>query len=160
MFVFGGARDFGDNPGIARYVRRLRSGARGSPEVIHVAGRQAGVMKVLIVDDSASFRAAARSMLELRAFAVVAEAVDGPDALEKVGEFRPDVVLLDIQLPGMDGIEVAEKLSLLDDPPVMVLTSSRSARDYGLRLLMAPARGFIAKEEISAALLEKLVHPG
>lgn len=114
-------------------------------------------MRVLVVDDNAGFRSAARSMLELHGFAIVGEAVDGPDALAKVEEFRPDVVLLDIQLPGMDGIEVAKKLSLLEHPPVLVLTSSRSARDYGERLAAAPARGFITKEEVSAVKLAELV---
>lgn len=139
---------------------RRPSDIRDSPEVPASVKVEDESMKVLVVDDSAAFRLAARSMLELHGFAVVAEAIDGPDALMKVDEFEPDVVLLDIQLPGMDGIEVAERLSRREHPPVMVLTSSRNARDYGERLSSAPARGFITKEELSAVELARLVKTG
>lgn len=110
-----------------------------------------------MVDDNASFRSAARAVLELHGFAVVGEAIDGFDALEQVSIFQPDLVLLDIQLPGLDGIEVAERLSRFDKPPVMVLTSSRLAADYGERLLSAPASAFITKEEVSAVSIAQLV---
>jgi CheY-like chemotaxis protein len=66
---------------------------------------------VLIVDDHAPFRAVARALLQLEGFAVVGEAADALSALEAVGRLRPDVVVLDIQLPDLDGFEVARRLA-------------------------------------------------
>ncbi len=65
---------------------------------------------VLIVDDHPSFRATARALLQAEGFDVVGEAVDGADALAKVRELRPEVVLLDVQLPDLDGFEIASRL--------------------------------------------------
>ncbi len=67
--------------------------------------------RVLIVDDHDGFRATARRTLETGGFEVVGEAADGEAALEAARELRPDVVLLDVQLPGIDGFEVSRKLS-------------------------------------------------
>jgi DNA-binding NarL/FixJ family response regulator len=67
------------------------------------------------------------------------------------------VVLLDIQLPGLDGFAVAERLAATDDPPQVVLISSRDAAAYGPRLEQAPALGFLAKRELSGASLAALV---
>lgn len=111
----------------------------------------------LIVDDHAEFRASARALLEAEGFAVVGEAGDGPQAIEAIGALRPDVVLLDVQLPGMDGLAVAEVIAGGHDPPAVVLTSSREARAYGQRLAGSPARGFIAKADLSGAALAGLL---
>src|SRR3954470_9433660 len=100
---------------------------------------------LLIVDDHAAFRAVARRLLERHGYAVVGEAEDGETALAAVEELRPDVVLLDVQLPGLDGFEVAERLAAAGDPPAVVLISTRSAAAYGERLETTPARGFIPK---------------
>src|SRR5215471_1753709 len=70
---------------------------------------------------------------------------------------RPDVVLLDVQLPDVDGIAVAERLAALSEPPRVVLISSRDAAAYGPRLDAAPACGFLAKRELSGASLAALV---
>src|ERR671914_2325747 len=81
---------------------------------------------VLIVDDHPSFRASARMLLESEGFDVVGEAEDGEGALVAVRELRPDVVLLDVQLPDIDGPEVAARLAGADGLcPAVVLTSSR-----------------------------------
>lgn len=119
-----------------------------------------GAMRVLVVDDNATFRNAVRALLELRGTAIVAEAIDASDALEKLARFQPDVAVLDIQLPGMDGIDLARHISTRPDPPVVVLTSSRPAEDYGTRLTTAPARAFLAKEELSATRLARVVRGG
>ena len=66
---------------------------------------------ILIVDDHPSFRASARMLLEAEGFDVIGEAEDGASALRAVEELRPDVVLLDVQLPDIDGLEVAARLS-------------------------------------------------
>src|SRR5205085_12478064 len=86
---------------------------------------------VLIVDDHPSFRATARALLEAEGFAVVGEAADGAEALAKTKELRPDLVLLDIQLPDLDGFEIARRLSSNGASPAIVLVSSRDAADYG-----------------------------
>ncbi len=108
---------------------------------------------VLIVDDHADFRAAARSLLDAEGFDVVGEAADGPEALLEVDRCHPALVLLDIQLPGMDGIEVAAYLADGPEPPQVVLISSRSAVVYGTRLTAAPVAGFLAKSELTGAAL-------
>jgi CheY-like chemotaxis protein len=106
---------------------------------------------VLIVDDHPGFRAAARRLLELEGYVVVGEAEDGMTALTRARELRPEVVLLDVQLPDIDGFEVAERLSGEDVMPAVVLTSSREASDYGPCLARTPACGFLPKAELSAA---------
>ncbi len=77
---------------------------------------------VLIVDDHGAFRAAARALLEASAFDVVGEAADGASALAAVAELSPDIVLLDIQLPDLDGFTVAERLTGDHAPLAIVLT--------------------------------------
>src|SRR5918999_4935349 len=86
---------------------------------------------VLIVDDHPGFRAAARRLLELEGYVVVGEAADGMTALDAARELRPEVVLLDVQLPDIDGFEVCQRLSTNGHMPAVVLTSSREASDYG-----------------------------
>ncbi len=112
---------------------------------------------VLIVDDHEDFRASARALLEGEGFTVVGEAADGTSALEAVAALRPDVVLLDIQLPGIDGLTVAERLASAAGSPAVVLISSRDASAYGARLANSPARGFIAKSALSVDALAALV---
>jgi CheY-like chemotaxis protein len=107
--------------------------------------------RVLIVDDHPAFRAAARRLLELEGYDVVGEAEDGLSAIAAARTLRPDFILLDVQLPDLDGFEVAERLSGDDDPPAVVLTSSRDRSDYGPCLATSPACGFLPKAELSAA---------
>ena len=112
---------------------------------------------VLIVDDHADFRRSARALLEADGFEVVGEAATGEEALRAVAALRPRIVLLDVQLPGLDGLAVAERLAAGPAPPAVVLTSSRDAAAYGTRLAEAPARGFIPKSRLSGAALADLV---
>ncbi|HEV7481518.1 MAG TPA: response regulator transcription factor [Solirubrobacterales bacterium] len=111
---------------------------------------------VLIVDDHPSFRAGARRMLEASGYAVVGEAADGAAAIAAVGELHPDLVLLDVQLPDIDGFEVAARLERAGAAAAIVLTSSRDRADFGDALAESPARGFIAKGELSGATLAEL----
>jgi DNA-binding NarL/FixJ family response regulator len=116
-------------------------------------------LAVLIVDDHASFRGSARALLEAQGFAVVGEAGSGTEALERARELRPDVVLLDVQLPDVDGFEVAAELAKEEHPPAVILTSTRDGSDYGARVGSSPARGFVPKAELSGAALAALLDP-
>ena len=117
-------------------------------------------VRVLIVDDHAPFRALARMILVADGFDVVGEAGDGDDAVVSARDLRPDVVLLDVQLPGADGFDVAEALATAAPPPAVVLVSSRSCGDYGHRVAESPVRGFIAKAELSGAALRRVLDDG
>jgi len=112
---------------------------------------------VLIVDDHQPFRESASALLGAEGFEVVGNVADGAAALAAVERLRPEVVLLDVQLPGVDGFAVAEQLAAAPAPPRVVLVSSRDAAAYGPRLGAAPACGFLAKRELSGASLAALV---
>jgi DNA-binding NarL/FixJ family response regulator len=114
---------------------------------------------VLIVDDHAGFRTAARALLGAdHQLDVVGEAASGTEALAAVARLRPDIVLLDIALPDLDGFAVCEWIMReQESPPVVVLTSSRGPAAYGARLDASPAHGFLPKDELSAAGLLALV---
>jgi CheY-like chemotaxis protein len=118
------------------------------------------VKTVLIVDDHLRFRAAARRWLASGGFDVVGEAADGAEALEAAGRLRPDVVLLDVQLPDIDGFEIAARLSPDGRRPVVVLTSSRDAAEFGGLVARSGARGFIPKAELSGTRLARLLGDG
>jgi CheY-like chemotaxis protein len=115
------------------------------------------VRTVLIVDDHIRFRATARRWLESEGFDVVGEAADGADALEAAARLRPDLVLLDVQLPDIDGFQVAARLRLNDHGPAVVLTSSRDAAEFGGLVARSGARGLIPKAELSGTRLTALL---
>jgi len=112
---------------------------------------------VVIVDDHADFRESASALLEAEGFAVVGVAAGGEAALAEVARLRPEIVLLDVQLPDLDGFAVAERLLAMPDPPAVVLVSSRDAAAYGARLDAVPVRGFLSKSELSGTALAALV---
>jgi DNA-binding NarL/FixJ family response regulator len=112
---------------------------------------------ILIVDDHPSFRASARMLLECEGYEVIGEAEDGEGALDAVARLHPDVVLLDVQLPDIDGIEVAARLTANGSAPAIVLTSSRDLADLGPVRDRCDVRGFIPKAELSGAALEALL---
>ena len=111
---------------------------------------------VLIVDDHASFRRFARRSLEQAGFEVVGEAEDGTSGLEATCRLAPDVVLLDVLLPDVSGLDVARRLAPCESTRV-VLTSSRAADEFGVALDEAKADGFIPKSELSGASLARLL---
>jgi DNA-binding NarL/FixJ family response regulator len=112
---------------------------------------------VLIVDDHADFRRTVRALLEADGFEVVGEAADGRSAIAEANRLRPRLVLLDIQLPDLDGFQVAALLGDVTDPPAVVLTSSRNASSYRRRLAQSPGLGFIPKSKLSGKALAALV---
>ena len=111
---------------------------------------------LLIVDDHPGFRSLARRLLTAGGFEVVGEAADGHAAITAVRTLQPDVVLVDIQLPDIDGFEVTARLRDGQAGPVVVLISTRDRADYGPRVDRCGARGFIPKAELSAAAIRSL----
>ena len=112
---------------------------------------------VLVVDDHADFLRAATALLTADGFEVIGGAATGAEALIANEVLRPHVVLVDIRLPDIDGLTVAERLSALPEPPEVVLVSSRDASTYGARLRSSPARGFLVKADLSGAALRRVL---
>jgi DNA-binding NarL/FixJ family response regulator len=112
---------------------------------------------VLIVDDHATFRQSARLLLESEGFEIVGEAGDGQSAIEKTAALGPDLILLDVQLPDLDGFEVATRITKLDRGPAVVLVSSHDGRDFGSLVGACGARGFVAKADLSGERLRALL---
>ena len=94
-------------------------------------------------------------MLEADGYRVVGEAQDGRSGIAAARALRPDIVLLDVLLPDLDGFEVAAALTGSDDAPIVVLTSS-DLGDFNRLVARSGARGFVAKADLSRAALEAL----
>jgi DNA-binding NarL/FixJ family response regulator len=140
-------------------VRRLSTGESGASALF--AGAESGQpvsmpQTVLIVDDHAGFRRVARAILEADGYLVIAESATGGDALEAAARVRPALVLLDVGLPDINGIEVAGRLTAADGDRAVILTSSRDATDYEPLLGRCGARGFIPKAELSGSAIAAL----
>ncbi len=112
---------------------------------------------VLVVDDHAGFRTRARQLLEAEGYEVVGEASDGETALAEASRLRPEVVLLDVQLPDLDGFEVATRLTENGDGPAVLLTSSRDWSDSADLILRSGARGFLPKDQLSGEAVAELL---
>jgi CheY-like chemotaxis protein len=113
---------------------------------------------VLVVDDDPGFRSLAGQVLTASDFTVVGNAGDGHEAVTVARRLRPDVVLLDVQMPGPDGFWVARQLLAEAAPPVVVLTSGRSSGDYGEAGTRCPGvAGFLAKADLSGPALRQLI---
>jgi DNA-binding NarL/FixJ family response regulator len=111
-------------------------------------------IRVLIVDDDALVRAGL-SMLLTGAddIEIVGEATDGSEVAQAVAEHRPDVVLMDIRMPGMDGLAATELLRARDDAPEVIVLTTFEADDYVLRALRAGASGFLVKDTPPAEIV-------
>jgi DNA-binding NarL/FixJ family response regulator len=114
-------------------------------------------LRVLIVDDHPSFRASARALLQAEGFEVIGEAADADEAIASVHALRPEVVLLDVQLPDRDGFSVCAQLCSNGTCPAVVLTSSRDGEDYGPLIARSGAIGFVPKAELSGAAINDLL---
>jgi DNA-binding NarL/FixJ family response regulator len=116
-------------------------------------------MRVLIIDDNDEFRAAARQLLERAGLVVVAEAGDAAGGVGEAVRHLPDLALVDIGLPGVDGFAAAEQLAALTRAPQVILTSSHDRADFGALVADSPARGFIPKAELSVRAIDALLVP-
>lgn len=114
-------------------------------------------MTIVIVDDHTGFRLIARKLLDDAGFTIIGEADDGRSAIEAVARLRPEVVLLDVQLPDLDGFRVAEALSLSAAPPAVVLVSNWESHDYGDLTVSAPVRGFILKSNLTGDRIRAMI---
>lgn len=114
---------------------------------------------VLMVDDHEGFRFWARALLEASGYEVVGEAEDGASALRMASSLRPELILVDIQLPDMLGFEVIKRLSRAKWRPTLILISGRSESDYGNRIAQSGAIGFIAKDQLSHDAISALLTP-
>ena len=111
---------------------------------------------VLVVDDHPQFREAARRLLEVSGFLVVGEAADAQAALKAVDLLEPEIVLLDIQLPGIDGFAVANEIARRGSMAKVILTSSRDPATFRRRIAVSPAQGFIAKDQLTGDGIEAM----
>jgi DNA-binding NarL/FixJ family response regulator len=118
------------------------------------------LMRVLLVDDHDGFRTSARILLEAEGFIVVAEADDGTSAVAAAAATSPDLVLLDIQLPDMDGFEVVRRLTAAGIGAHVVLIASRDEEAYADRLARSPADGFVSKADLSRVAIDAIVGAG
>jgi CheY-like chemotaxis protein len=152
---------------------RLRGGTppRVRPPRPHVsfqlAGMRAGVspcnadvmLRCLIVDDSPRFLAAARGFLERQGITVVGVASNSAEALRRAEELRPDVTLLDIDLGGESGLELARRLQHHPGlaPSPVILISTHAEADYAELVAASPAVGFLSKSALSASAIRDLL---
>jgi DNA-binding NarL/FixJ family response regulator len=113
--------------------------------------------RAVVVDDHPSFRRCASALLTGAGFEVVGEAGAGEEAIALVALLEPEIVLLDIQLPDIDGFEVAERLLVRHPGLAIVLVSSRDVSQYGSLVERSGARGFVGKDELSGAVLRRLL---
>jgi DNA-binding NarL/FixJ family response regulator len=104
---------------------------------------------VLVVDDHAGFRSRARLLLEAEGYEVIGEAADGAAGIAAARRLRPDLVLLDVQLPDVDGFDTAARITEDGAAPIVILTSSRDWSDSAELIIRSGARGFVPKDQLS-----------
>jgi DNA-binding NarL/FixJ family response regulator len=114
-------------------------------------------LRVLLVDDHEGFITSARALLAHGGLDVVADARSGEEALAVVAQVDPDLVLLDLRLPGISGIQVAQRMGLAPDPPDIILISSDSEAASDPAVASAPVRGFLPKRDLTCAAIDALL---
>jgi DNA-binding NarL/FixJ family response regulator len=115
------------------------------------------VRRVLLVDDHPEFASSAHALLTHDGFDIVGVAGTGEDALEMCRLLQPELLLLDIHLPGISGLDVAEELSRADRPPLVILISSDTDAGTDPDVLGAPVSGFLPKRDLTCAAIDALL---
>ena len=141
---------------LARVFPLGRTAAEEQTEIV-IATPQARQGTLVVVDDHARFREAVTERLAAAGWRVVGEAATGAAAIDLVARLAPDVVLLDVLLPDMDGFAVADRLAAAGNTSAVVLTSGHDGGDFAGRIQSAPVRGFLPKEMISGPALATLL---
>lgn len=114
-------------------------------------------VRVLIVDDQLPFREASRMVVEMTdGFEVAGEAANGEEAVELAADLRPDLVLMDVQMPGIDGLDATRRIMSSDDPPHVLVMSTHESGSYEEPALAAGAIGFLPKSMFSMDALEEI----
>lgn len=114
-------------------------------------------VRVLIVDDQLPFREASRMVVEMTdGFEVTGEAENGDQAIALVAELKPDLVLMDVQMPGIDGIETTRRITSEPNPPVVVVMSTHESGDYVDVAIAAGAVGFVPKSQFGLDTLDEM----
>lgn len=111
-------------------------------------------VRILVADDVAPWRAKVRRILRVRPeFQIVSEASDGLEAVEKAGELRPDVVLLDVGMPDLSGIEAAERIRQVSPESKIVFVSQNASEEVISAALAAGAEGYVLKLNAATELI-------
>ena len=121
------------------------------------------MIRVLIADDHAIVRGGIRRMLEdHKDIQIVGEGGDGQEAIQKVLETDPDVILLDISMPGMDGLDVTKQLKAIDPKVRILILTMHAEEQYAPRLMKAGAMGYVTKHAVPEDLVKAIhaVHSG
>jgi two-component system, NarL family, response regulator NreC len=113
-------------------------------------------LRVLLADDHGIVRRGLRGLVEEAGLSVVAEAADGLEAIRLLEEHRPDLLIVDIGMPMMNGIEVAARAQKLDRPPGVIILSMHSDESYIIRALAAGVRAYLLKDATDEDLLPAL----
>jgi DNA-binding NarL/FixJ family response regulator len=117
-------------------------------------------MRILIADDHASFRDGLRSLLEAWEFDVVGEAADGGEAVSKCRQLEPDLVLMDLSMPNMNGLEATRRLAVeLPELKVVILTASEEEADL-FAAIEAGAKGYLVKDLAAEEFVRSLERVG
>ena len=114
-------------------------------------------VRVLIVDDQPPFREASRMVVEMTdGFEVVGEAENGEEGVEKAASLRPDLILMDVQMPGIDGLEATRRITSVDDAPHVLVMSTHESGNYAGPAEAAGALGFVPKSQFGMDTLEEV----
>lgn len=114
-------------------------------------------VRVVVVDDQETFRRAAGALIgATEGFVLVGDAVDGEDSLARVIRHQPDLVLMDVNLPGIDGLEATRRIRALDDAPIVVLLSTYELGELGADPLDCGAHAYLPKAEFDSARLRQV----
>lgn len=128
-----------------------------SSEQGQAGGGDSGLVRVIIVDDQKPFRMAARDVVEVTGgFEVVGEAESGEESVELAERLRPDLVLMDLNLPGIDGLEATRRIHAAGEKHIVVLmVSTYEADEFAPRAEEAGAAAYISKSEFGPDQLEE-----